>query len=168
MSRRWVPPVRRPAASVRRVVLAWTRATAVVAGQLGVLVASLWLFAHTQRSELPLFVAWLPLLAFAGLLLVAARTKYRRAGRENPAWVGYLLVAAAPFTAFGGGCAVDGALPLGARLLRSGVRIGVELGDGACHTYLNGALLVLGYAMLGVGLHLDDRGLGWFAERLVD
>jgi hypothetical protein len=148
-------------------VVAWTRATAVVAGLLGVVVACLWLFAHTRHSELPILVAWLPLLAYTGLLLVAARKKYRRAGTENPAWVGYLLVAAAPFTAYGGGCSVAGPLSPAAHLLRSGVRIGVELGEGACLTYLNGALLVLGYAMLAVGLLLDDRGMGWFTERMV-
>lgn len=167
MSRRAVTPVRVSGTAARKVVLAWLRATVVVAGQLVVLVAFLWLFARTATDGIPGTVAWLPVVGFAGWLLVAAREQYRRAGRENPAWIGYLLVAAAPFTAFGGGCAVDGPLPPGPRLLRSGVRIGVELGDGACYTYLNGALLVLGYALLAVGLLLDERGLGRFGERLL-
>lgn len=168
MSRRWVPAVQWPFSSVRRVVVAWARATAVVAAQIAVLAAFLWLVARTTAGTLPNVVAWLPLVGFAGLLLVAARGQYRRSGGENPAWVGYLLVAAAPFTAFGGGCTVEGQLPPGVRLLRSGVRVGVEFGDGACHTYLNGALLVLGYLFLAVGLLLDEKGLGRFSYRLAD
>lgn len=167
MSRRAVSPVGFSGAAARTVVLVWLRATAVVAGQIAVLAAFLWLSALTSTEGVAGGIAWLPLLGFAGWLLVAAREQYRGTGRENPTWMGYLLVAAAPFTAFGGGCAVDGSLPSGARLLQSGVRIGVELGDGACHTYLNGALLVLGYALLAVGLLLDGRGFGRFADRFL-
>lgn len=168
MSLRWVPPVQWSVSSVRRVLVAWARATAVVAGQITVLAAFLWLYARTTAGMLPNVIAWLPLVGFAGLLLIAALGQYRQSDGENPAWVGYLLVAAAPFTAFGGGCSVDGGLPPSVRLLRSGVRVGVELGNGACHTYLNGALLVLGYAMLAIGLLLDDQGLGRFSYRLAD
>ncbi|MFC6737679.1 hypothetical protein ACFQEQ_15655, partial [Halolamina salina] len=40
----------------------------------------------------------------------------------------------------------------GAILFRSGVRIGVAVGD--CVTFSNGALLVLGYGLLSAGLWL--------------
>ncbi|MFB6219940.1 MAG: hypothetical protein ABEH90_00755 [Halolamina sp.] len=152
----------------RWVALAWARATAVVVGQIAVLLVFLWSVAHTGNGALPEYLAWLPLLAFTGLLLMAARRHYRRSEGENPAWAGYVLVAAAPFTAFGGECAVETTFPTGARLVRSGVRLGVELGGGDCHTYLNGALLVLGYAMLGIGLLVSDGGVGRLGGRLVN
>lgn len=145
MSRRAVSPVGFAGAAARTVVLVWLRATAVVAGQIAVLTAFLWLSALTSTGGIAGVVTWLSLLGFAGWLFVAARGQYRRSGRENPTWMGYLLVAAAPFTAFGGGCAVDG----------------------ACHAYLNGALLVLGYALLAVGLLLDERGFGRVTDRLL-
>jgi hypothetical protein len=160
MSRRgWSP--------VRRAALAWLRATAVVLGQVTVLVLSLWLVATARTTAVPEFVAWLPLLAFTVGLLAAARNQYRRSSGGNPAWAGYLLVAAAPFTAFGGGCAVEATFPTGARLIRSGVLLGIELGGG-CHTYLNGALLVLGYALLAVGLLAGEWNLSQVGRMLAD
>lgn len=156
-----------PGQLARQILVAWARATAVIVGQLVVVALFLLLFGQTVSGSIPVGVAWLPLFGFAGLLLIAARGQYHRTGGENPAWIGYMLIAVAPFTAFGGTCTPDGAFPAGARLIQSGVRIGVELGNGTCHTYLNGALLVLGYALLAVGLLLDDRGLGRFGERLL-
>lgn len=166
MSRSRARSVWWPGLLVRQVLAAWARATAILAGQIVVLALYLLLFARTVSGAIPVVIAWLPLFVFAGLLLVAARGQYRHSGGENPAWMGYVLVAAAPFTAFGGACTSDGAISAGARLIQSGVRIGVELGNGACQTYLNGALLVLGYALLAVGLLFDDRGSGRFGERL--
>jgi hypothetical protein len=97
---------------------------------------------------------WAPLWAFSlGLLWLAV--VFHRDSSTGLEWFGPLLVAAAPFTAFGGGCSGLGSASV-LNLHRSGVRIAVE--SGGCSTYLNGAVLVLGAALLALGLwiSLDD------------
>ena len=123
-------------------------ATAVVAAELAALALSVRLTAAAVDGWLPASASVLPVIVIAavavGLTVVVARRADRGA---EPTATGAVLIAAAPVTAFGGGCGPAGAP---AALFRSGVRIGVAA-DG-CVTFLNGALLVLGYGLLAAGL----------------
>ncbi|WP_053947474.1 hypothetical protein [Halolamina sediminis] len=140
-----------------RVTLAFVGATAVVAAELAAIALSVGLSAAAvgPDSASPLPVAAVSLAA-VGLVLAVRR----RAGEKASLAVsGVVLVVAAPVTAFGGGC---GLADRGVGVFRSGVRIGVTVGD--CVTFSNGALLVLGYALLSAGLWLaaDELCVGRF------
>ena len=145
---------RRPPPTVRRTGAAVGGAVAIVATQLGVVVLSLRLFSHTANGGEPERMLWAPVWAFSLALLWLAMVLHRDSS-TGLEWFGPLLVAAAPFTAFGGGCSGLGSASV-LDLHRSGVRIAVE--SGGCSTYLNGAVLVLGAALLALGLwvSLDD------------
>jgi hypothetical protein len=137
-----------PVSTVRRAGVAAGGAAAVVGAQAGVALFSLWLFSRSLDGSLPDVVVWGPLLAFSlGLVWLAA--VFRQDASTGLEWLGPLLVAAAPFTAFGGGC--HGSASVSSLALRlSGVRIAID--SGGCSTYLNGALLVVGATLLAVGL----------------
>ncbi|WP_435116958.1 hypothetical protein [Halolamina sp. C58] len=131
--------------------LALAGATAVVLAELAALALSVRLAAAAVDGWLPASASTLPVVAVAaaagGLTVVVARHADR--GVKSTA-AGAVLIAAAPVTAFGGGCGFVGD---GVSLFRSGVRLGVAVPP--CVTFLNGALLVLGYGLLAAGL--------WFA-----
>lgn len=133
-----------------RLVLALAGATAIVAAEFAALALSVRLSAATLDGLVPTSVPSIPVVTVSLVVLGFAIGVRRRVEGGAPLAVsGVVLVVASPVTAFGGGCGVaDG----GAPLFRSGVRIGVAAGD--CVTYLNGALVVLGYGLLSVGLWL--------------
>ena len=131
-----------------RVAVALVSATVVVAAELLALSASVRLAAAgvdgaVATSRLPVVVVS---LAASWLAVVLWRRTGRGAGF---AVSGVALIVAAPATAFGGGC---GLVPDGLGMFRSGVRIGIAADS--CVTFLNGALLVVGYALLAAGLWL--------------
>lgn len=139
---------RRPPPTVRRVGTAVGGTAAVVAAQLVAALLSLRLVSLSVSGVLPDSVLWAPLWGFS-LALVWLAVVFHRDSSTGLEWFGPLLVAAAPFTAFGGGCrGLEGASEFGLR--QSGVRIAVE--SWGCATYLNGAVLVVGTALLAGGL----------------
>lgn len=125
-------------------------ATAVVGAELAALVLSVRLTAAAVDGWVPASASPVPV---AGVAVAATglTVAVRQRGADGTTLVasGVALIVAAPFTAFGGGCGVRGD---GVFLFRSGVRIGVAVAE--CVTFLNGALLVLGYALLAAGLWL--------------
>jgi len=137
---------RRRSLAVRRAGVAFLGATAAVVGQVITVMLFLQLTPTTQSSEMSASVAWVPLLAYTAALLWVAVGFYRRGTIPASSRLGSLLIAAAPFTAFGGGCGTADALSNGVGVFRAGVRLGVD--TGACVAYLNGVLLVLGYGLL--------------------
>ncbi len=133
-----------------RLVLAFAGATAVVAAEFAALALSVRLSGGTVEGVVPASVPHIPIVVVSAVALGFAVGVRRRTDDGAPLAVsGVLLVVASPMAAFGGGCGVVGG---GAPLFRSGVRIGVAVGG--CVTYLNGALVVLGYGLLSVGLWL--------------
>lgn len=140
--------LRRGSPTARRAGVAVGGAAAVVAVQLGVVLLSLRLSARAVDGELPEAVVWLPLWAFS-LGLVWLAMVFQRDASTRLEWFGPLLVAAAPFTAFGGGCGTLVGTPAVA-LHWSGVRLAV--GSGGCSTHLNGVVLGVGAALLALGL----------------
>jgi hypothetical protein len=127
--------------------------------QFVVLYLFLYLFQLVTYRGVPGMVPWLLLGGFTVLLVGLAAGALRRGGPSGLlVGTGLLLVAAAPFAAFGGGCEVAG----GAGLLGSlphlvwrGVGVGIETANGACDAYLNALLLGVGYAFLAAGAWLD-------------
>lgn len=139
----WAP------ATVRRAVLAIGGAAAVAAAQVAIALGSLALFSAAGGGTLSYRLTWLPLMAFS-LVLVTSAVALRRRRAPTVGWVGPVLVATAPFTAFGGGCLTLASARSGVTLRLSGVRIVV--GTGGCATYLNGAVLVVGAGLVGISL----------------
>jgi len=136
-----------------RAAVALVGATAVVAAELLALSLSVRLAATgvdggPPASSLPVVVV--SVAAAGGAVAVRRRTD----GSATFVVSGVALILAAPVTAFGGGCGV-GADP--SELFRSGVRVGIAAGG--CVTFLNGALLVLGYGLLSAGLWLAAEEL---------
>lgn len=139
-----------------RVVVAITGATVVVAAELAALVLSTRLSVATVEGAVPASVPAVPVLGVSAAAVGLALAVHSRLGEgARLTGSGAALVVAAPVTAFGGGCAH---VSEGVALFRSGVRIGVAVGP--CVTYLNGALLVLGYGLLAAGLWLAVEGIG--------
>ena len=133
-----------------RVSVAFAGATAVAAAELGALALSVRLSAAAVHGAVPAPVSSLPVATVTVAAVGFAVAVHRRADDDAPfAISGVALIVAAPVTAFGGGCRFAGH---GVAVFRSGVRIGVGFGD--CVSYLNGALLVLGYVLLSAGLWL--------------
>ena len=135
-------------------------ATAVVVAELAAIALSVGLAAAAADGAVPSSVSALPLVAVSlAAVGVAVGVRRRADDTASLAVSGVALIVAAPVTAFGGGCGVAGG---GVSVFRSGVRIGVGVGD--CVTFSNGALLVLGYALLSAGLWLaaDDLPVGRF------
>lgn len=131
-----------------RVAVALVGATVVVAAELLALSLSVRLAAAGVDDSVA--SASLPVVAVSVAAAGLAVAVWRRTdGHATFAVSGVALIVAAPVTAFGGGC---GATTGGHTMFRSGVRIGIAA-DG-CVTFLNGALLVLGYALLSAGLWL--------------
>lgn len=138
-----------------RAVVALVGATAVVSAELAGLVLSTRLSVATADGALPASVPPVPVLAVSVAavgLFVAIHRQTDEGTRLTGS--GVALIVAAPVTAFGGGC---GFVADGTALFRSGVRLGVAVGP--CVTYLNGALLVLGYGLLAAGLWLAAEEL---------
>jgi hypothetical protein len=125
-------------------------ATVVVVGQVLTVLLFLQLLPTGQSDEGLAPIAWVPLLAYTGALLWLASGLSRRVSTVAYSKFGMILIAVAPFTAFGGGCGTAEALSTGVGLFRSGVRLGVDAGS--CVAYLNGVLVVLGYGLLTAGL----------------
>ena len=138
----------RAPAIVRRAGLAVGGAAAVAAAQVAIAMGSLAVFSQAGSGTLSYRLTWLPLMVFSFALVISAVALRRRA--PTVGWVGPLLVATAPFTAFGGGCLTLTSAGSGVTLRLSGVRIVV--GTGGCATYLNGAVLVVGAGLVGVAL----------------
>jgi hypothetical protein len=133
-----------------RLALALAGATAVVAAEFAALALSTRLSAAALAGVVPASVPSIPVVAVSvGALGFVVGVRRRVDDGAPLALSGAVLVVAAPVTAFGGGCGVAGG---SAPLFRSGVRIGIAVGN--CVTYLNGALVVLGYGLLSVGLWL--------------
>lgn len=139
------------------------RATAIgcllfllLVAQFAMLYLFLYLFQLAMFRGLDGVVPWVVQGGFTGLLVGGAIAAIRR---EKPAGLllgaGLLLLAAAPFTAFGGGCEVTANTntfrPLPHFVWR-GVGIGFETPNEACSTYLNGILLGVGYVLIARGL----------------
>ena len=142
--------VSRPKAVPARLVLAIAGATAIVAAEFAALALSVRLSGAAVDGALPASVPSIPVVTVSVVAMGLAVGLRRHVDDGAPlALSGVVLVVAAPVTAFGGGCGVAGG---SAPLFRSGVRIGIAVGD--CVTYLNGALVVLGYGLLSVGLWL--------------
>lgn len=143
-----------------RVTLALVGATAFVAAELAALALSVGLSAAAVRGTVPGAAPPLPVVAVSLVAVGLVFAVRRRAGEKASLAVsGVVLIVAAPFTAFGGGC---GLADRGVTMFRSGVRIGVAVGD--CVTFSNGALLVMGYGLLSAGLWLaaDELRVGRF------
>lgn len=138
------PPRQVPA----RAALALAGATAVVAAELLAVSASVRLAASGVDGAGP--VSSLPVVAVSVGTTALAVAMWRQTDGGTPFTVwGMVLILAAPVTAFGGDCGAGVGDP---EIFRSGVRIGIAA-DG-CVTFLNGALLVVGYGLLAAGLWL--------------
>jgi len=135
--------------AIRRAGLALVGTTVVVVGQMVAVAVSLSLTPATQSRGMSVLLAWVPLLAYTGALLWVTFV-FQRESMPRNSRVGSLLLAAVPFTAFGGGCHTEAAVSTGVGLFRSGVRLGVD--TGACLAYLNWVVMVLGAGLLTVGL----------------
>jgi len=135
--------------------------------QFAVLYLFLYLFRLVTYRNLPGAVPWLLLGGFTVLLVgLAARALWRGGPSGLLLGAGILLLAAAPFTVFGGGCEVAGGTGLLGpipNLVWRGIGLGIETADGACDAYLNAVLVGLGYAAMAGGLWLDpatDAAIG--------
>lgn len=131
-----------------RAALALAGATAVVTAELLAVSTSVRLAAAGVDGAGPVSSLPVVVVSLGTTALAAAVWRQTEGGAPFAVW-GMVLILAAPVTAFGGGCdRMGGAL----EVFRSGVRIGIAA-DG-CVTFLNGALLVVGYALLAAGLWL--------------
>ena len=131
-----------------RAAVALVGATAIVAAELAGVALSTRLSVATADDALPASVPPVPILAVSAAAVGMVVVVRRHAGESRRlTGTGVALIVAAPVTAFGGGCGFGGD---GVGLFRSGVRLGVAVGP--CVTFLNGALLVLGYGLLAAGL----------------
>ncbi|NHX35553.1 MULTISPECIES: hypothetical protein [Halolamina] len=131
-----------------RIGVALAGATVIVVAELLALSLSVRLTAAGVDGAVP--ASSLPVVAVSVAATGLAVAVWRRTeGGATFAVSGVALIVAAPITAFGGGCGVRTGNP---GVFRSGVRIGIAA-DG-CVTFINGALLVLGYALLSAGLWL--------------
>ncbi|MBP1985656.1 hypothetical protein [Halolamina salifodinae] len=138
-----------------RAVVALVGATAVVSAELAGLALSTRLSVATADGALPGSVPPVPVLAVsvAAIGTVVAVHRHTSEGKRLTG-SGAALIVIAPVTAFGGGCGFAGG---GVTMFRSGVRLAVAVGE--CVTFFNGALLVLGYALLAAGLWLAAEEL---------
>lgn len=126
--------------------------------QFAVLYLFLYLFQLATYRGLDGAVPFVVQGAFTALLVVSAIAMIRR---EQPAGLllgaGLLLLAAAPFTVFKGGCEVAATSQLVRplpHLIWRGIGIGIETANNACSAYLNGILVGIGYVLLAWGLWL--------------
>lgn len=131
-------------------VIALVGATAVVSAELAGLALSTRLSVATADGALPASVPPVPVVAVSVAAVGMVVVIQRQTGEgKRLTGTGVALIVLAPVTAFGGGCRF---VADGVALFRSGVRLGIAVGP--CVTYLNGALLVLGYGLLAAGLWL--------------
>ncbi|GAB7095597.1 hypothetical protein JCM30237_27510 [Halolamina litorea] len=143
-----------PRPSIRAAVAVLAGST-VVGAELAALTLSTRLSVATLEGTIPTTLSALPVVAVSAAA-VGLVVGVRRHEADGVWFVGsgVGLIVAAPVTAFGGGCAF---VHEGVGLFRSGVRIGIAVEQ--CVTFLNGALLVLGYGLLVGGLWLGSEDL---------